>query len=131
MTDCVAQYKNDLKKHLRCCGGTQTRLLKKFDQSLSAFLEESPPQNKEELCAAFGPPKDMAELLMAEITPEEVTRYRRSILIKRITVGILAALFLTFTVYIYFCKNIPNEMKGEVIIIDEVPSPTTETDQVG
>ena len=129
MTNALTQYKKELKKHLRCCGRTKARLLERFDRTLSPFLKECSTPSKEALYAAFGPPVGMAGLLMSEITQEEADHCRRQTWTKRITAGILAALFLAFTAYIYFYKEIPSIDDDEVIIIHEVPDPTSQIEQ--
>ena len=129
MTNALTQYKKEMKKHLRCCGSAKTRLMERFDHSLAPFLEECDDPSMGSLHAAFGPPESMAGLLMSELTSEEAARYRRQVWFKRITAGILAALVLAFTVYIYFFKEIPSIDSDEVIIIDQTSDPTAQTNQ--
>ena len=105
MTECITQYKKALKKNLRCSGSVQERLMAKFDATLTAFLEDTPDPGKDEVYAAFGPPKEMAELLMTEVTPEEAALYRRRNTFLRATAGILAGVFLAGAIYIYFFKE--------------------------
>lgn len=116
MTNALTQYKKELTKHLRCCGRTKTRLLERFDRTLSPFLEECDVPSMETLYTAFGPPDGMAALLMSEITSEEAAHYRRMTWAKPITAGILAALLFAFTIYVYFEKQKPFEIKDETII---------------
>lgn len=116
MTNALTQYKKEIKKHLRCCGSTKTRLMERFDHSLAPFLEECDDPSMGSLHAAFGPPESMAGLLMSELTSEEAARYRRQVWCKRITAGILAVLLVAFTLYVYFEKQHPLEVKNEVII---------------
>ena len=98
MTDALTQYKAEIYKNLRCCGSTKVRLMQRFDHTLSPFLEEVDAPDKETIYAAFGPPESMAGLLMSELTMEEALRYRKQALAKRIIGGILAALFMAFTI---------------------------------
>lgn len=126
MTECVTQYKKALKKNLRCSGSVRERLLAKFDSSLTAFLEDTPAPDKNTVYTAFGPPKEMADLLMAEVTPEEAAQYRRKSIITRIAAGVLAGIFFFGAVYIYFVKDQDVVVDNEVIIIDEEPVNSTE-----
>lgn len=116
MTNALTQYKKELTKHLRCCGRTKTRLLVRFDRTLSPFLEECDVPSMETLYTAFGPPDGMAALLMSEITSEEAAHYRRMTWAKRITAGILAALLFAFTIYVYFEKQSPLEVNNQIIV---------------
>lgn len=77
MANCISRYKKALKKNLHCTRNTQKQLLKKFESTWSTFLEDNPTPSMDELCTAFGSPKEMASVLMEEVTPEEIVRYRR------------------------------------------------------
>lgn len=77
MANCISKYKKALKKNLHCTRNTQKQLLKKFEITWSTFLEDNPAPSMDELCTAFGSPKEMASVLMEEVTPEEIARYRR------------------------------------------------------
>lgn len=101
----VNQYKKALKKHLHCSGPVRDRLIKGFDASMTAFLEDIPSPGHEEVYAAFGSPKEMAELLMTEVTTEEAALYRRQNTLLRTVAGVLASVLLAGTIYIYFFKE--------------------------
>lgn len=113
MTDTVLQYERLLKKQLRCTTAVRKRLLEKFRGALLVFLEETPEPSLNQLREAFGPPQEMAQILMAEVSPEEMVEYRRNRRIRRIAAGVMAAAFLLFTMYVYFEKQKP------ITIIDE------------
>lgn len=123
MIDCVAHYKKELKKNLRCSGKVKEQLLSKFSLSLSTFLEDTPNPTMDELCTAFGSPKEMALVLMEEVTPEETARYRRNTIFVRAIAGGLAGVILFFAVAIsiqlYLYKSSPIIYDDE-IIVDEV-----------
>lgn len=116
MTNALTKYKKEMQKHLRCCGSAKTRLMERFDHSLAPFLEGCDDPSMGSLHAAFGPPESMAGLLMSELTSEEAARYRRQVRCKRITAGILAVLLVAFTLYVFFEKQHPLEVKNETII---------------
>lgn len=105
MVNAVAQYRRALKKKLRCNGKAKKRLLNGFNQTLSAYLDEHSDPSAEELSAAFGPPMEIATVLMAELTPQEQTQYRRSILIRKLFLAAFAIVFLVLTIYIWFFKT--------------------------
>ena len=114
MTDTVLQYEKLLKKQLRCTTAVRKRLLEKFRGALLVFLEETPEPSLNQLHEAFGPPEEMAQVLMTEVSPEEKTEYRRNRRIWRIAASIIAVVVILFTMYVYFEKQKP------LITTDEV-----------
>ncbi|MBR7122687.1 MAG: hypothetical protein IKC95_04460 [Oscillospiraceae bacterium] len=113
MTDTGLQYEKLLKKRLRCTTAVRKRLLEKFRGALLVFLEETPEPNLNQLREAFGPPEEMAQVLMTEVPPEEMAKYRRNRRIRRIAAGAIAVVFVLFTMYVYFEKQKP------LVMIDE------------
>lgn len=106
MVNAVAQYRRALKKKLRCNGKAKKRLLNGFNQTLSAYLEEHSNSSAEELSAAFGPPREMAEVLMTQISNQEYAIYRRKTLCLRILTSILIVVVVFFTLYVWFYKSV-------------------------
>lgn len=106
MTD-LSEYKNKLKKKLRCCRATKKILLEQFSASLSVYLEEHPTPTAEALHTAFGPPEEMALVLMEAVSETEKSKYRSRMILKHIIAGVLVALFLAFTAYVYMIKQQP------------------------
>ncbi len=107
MTDTVLQYEKLLKKQLRCTTAVRKRLLEKFRGALLVFLEETPEPSLNQLHEAFGPPEEMAQVLMAEVSPEDMAEYRRNRRIRRIAAGVIAVVFVLLTMYVYFEKQKP------------------------
>ena len=105
MVNAAAQYRRALKKKLRCNIKAKKRLLDGFNRVLTAYLEEHSNPTIDDLTIAFGPPKAMAEVLMAELTPKEHTQYRKTVLLQKILLAALAVLLLVLTVYIWFYKT--------------------------
>lgn len=100
MANCISKYKKALKKNLRCTRNTQKQLLKKFEITWSTFLEDNPTPSMDDLCAAFGSPKEMASVLMDEVTPEETARYRRRMIFLWGILGCVLALVLVWGILI-------------------------------
>lgn len=107
MTDTVLQYEKLLKKQLRCTTAVRKRLLEKFRGALLVFLEETPEPSMNQLREAFGPPEEMAQVLMTEVSPEEKAEYCRNRRIQCIAAGVIAVVFVLFTMYVYFEKQKP------------------------
>ena len=106
MINAAAHYRRVLKKELRCGGKAKKRLLNGFDQILNAYLEEHNNTTVDELTFAFGPPKEMAAVLMSEITAPERVMHRRKRLCIKIATGFLIAFGVFFTLYIWLFKNV-------------------------
>lgn len=129
MVDQVARYRKALKQDLRCSRKVKKRLLEKFSLSLSAFLEDVPSPGMDQLYAAFGPPNEMVDVLLAEVTPKEAAQYHRKNIILRIFAGILTAVLLAGATYVYFLKEqavvhddhvrIVIKTEGEPMTVDE------------
>lgn len=126
MTNYVNQYKKALKKNLRCSSNVKERLIDKFNRSLSTFLDDKPTPGMNEICDAFGSPKDMALVLMEEVTPEEIALYQRRKIITRIILGAVTVIFLAFVINVaidvYKFNSTPFSSEDEIIIEDEEQS---------
>lgn len=114
------RYQRKLRKQLPCGPSRKKELLSKFETTLSPFLEDCPCPNYEQLTAAFGPPEEMASVLM-EAVPEKEKRHFR--LWQRIQKGLFILLFilvLLFGFYAYYLKEwTVIEVRDEVF-----PTPT-------
>lgn len=124
MVNAVAQYRRALKKKLRCSSKAKKRLLTGFVQTLTAYLEENSNPSMEELSAAFGPPREMAEVLMTQISNQEYAIYRRKTLCLRILTSILIVVVVLFTLYVWFYKSVGLTSTND---LDQVPIDWSET----
>lgn len=107
MTYGAGQYRKELKRALRCGRAARRRLLARWDSSLAGFLEEHSAPAFEEITAAFGPPEEMAQALMAELTAADIRSYRLQRRILQILAGLCAAAFLLFVGYVFVEKQKP------------------------
>lgn len=105
MVNAAAQYRELLKKELRCGQNVKNRLLAVFDRHLDTYLEDHAEPSLDELVSAFGPPEGMAEILMEEVTSKERKQYERTNILKTILGIILAVALLFASVYIWFYKE--------------------------
>lgn len=123
MANCISKYKRALKTNLRCTRNTQKQLLKKFEITLSTFLEDNPSPSLDELCTAFGAPKEMASVLMEEVTPEEIARFRKNTIIVRsvagVLIGVILFLAVAISIQLYLYQEKPVIYDDE-IIVDEI-----------
>ena len=119
------RYEQALKKQLRCTHTTRKHLLRQFHGFLIAFLEDHPSPTEADLRDAFGPPEDMAKVLVENINKAEIAQFDRQQKWKRIMVTILVALLLVLMVYIFFWKEKP------VVGVSEIIEGTTVTSDKG
>lgn len=129
MVNAAAQYRRALEKKLRCGSETKKRLLDGFDQTLAVYLEERGEPTMDDLTAAFGPPEEMAEILMTEVTPQELAQYRRYSLFTQLLASILTVILVLSTVYIWFYKTNGLTVVNNGSIIDRTTEPTSSIEQ--
>ena len=106
MVNAVTRYRRALKKQLRCTKEVRSRILADFDNTLDAYLEEHTEPTIGDLSAAFGPPEEMASILMAQTSPQEQAHYRKKTIVIRALAYIVAGIFVLFTIYIWFVKEV-------------------------
>ena len=99
------RYRHALIKHLHCISSTRRILIKQFDASLSSFLEEHPSPSYHQLVSAFGPPENMATVIMEAVPSTEQTQYQNHRHFIQIISIILTVLIIFFSAYTYFCKT--------------------------
>ena len=105
--NCFTRYKAELRQHLKCSRTTKNRLMENFRNMLQCFLEENESADHAALVAAFGTPSEMAATLMAEIPPEEKTRYETRSRRRSLNMIIAIILTLLICVYVFFVKQKP------------------------
>lgn len=120
----ASRYIKALKKELRCTGSTKKRLLQQFHSSLSAYLEEHPSPTGTDLQDAFGPPNEMAGVLMEHVSEEDRRKYHHSQTIKRIFAVILVVLFFAYVTFVLFWKQKP------IVVVDKLTHETTATEKL-
>ena len=101
----ILRYRRSLKKQLRCGPLARKKLLDRFGGSLAPFLEENPAPGYEQLVSAFGPPEEMATILMESVSAKEQARYQTGRKLIQILAVLVAVLFLAFVLYVFFVKE--------------------------
>ena len=117
----IVRYQQQLKKHMPCGFRTRNGLLTQFRGSLSTFLEDIPEPTYEQLTDAFGPPEEMAKILMESVSPKERKTYQSGKCAIKIISFVMAALFVWFSLYVFFKKQF------SVVIVYDEAFPTNET----
>ena len=128
IVNAAAQYRRALEKKLRCSQDVKKRLLESFDSTLNSYCEDHPNTAKDDFLAAFGPPEEMATILMAEVTPQEQTQFKLTSLLRRILAVFLVVALLAFTIYIWFYKDTGLTSYNGAGIIDESANSSSNSD---
>lgn len=98
------RYMREIRRHLRCSRKTRIRLLNRFTTYQRDAIDDAP--DYDQMVTMFGPPKEMARILMEEVTNEEQTAYEQSNLVKKIATILVAVAFVLSSLYIMFWKEI-------------------------
>lgn len=121
----IARYRRELRKQLPCLPHRKKQMLDKFESALLSFLEDCPNPVYAQLKAAFGPPEEMALVLM-EAVPEKEKRH--FVLWQRVGRDLLILLFiltLVFCFYVYYL----NELTIITVYDDVYPLTSTITQE--
>lgn len=125
MTD---RYQKELGRFLRCTSKTKKQLLSKFRTYQIKSLDDCATNDYDQMVSYFGPPEEMAQILMQEVEPDEHKRFHRSRTIAKSTLAVIAVLWLLLTIHIYHLKSIPVIENG-ITYIDSSENYTIETEE--
>ena len=105
MNKSILCYRRALKKALYCSRAKRQELLEQFKISISYFLEDCPEPTYEQLIDAFGPPEEMACILMEKVSAEEKERCRKRRSVLKALAIFLVVMVVLYTVYVHFYKE--------------------------
>ena len=97
------RYVRELRIHLLCSFKVKKRLLEHFSVYRQNLLDE--PLDYDQMVAMFGPPEEMARVLMDEVQVAEQVRYRRNKRALNIVAAVLLAGIMMLSVYAIFIKE--------------------------
>ena len=97
------RYLRELRSHLLCSFKVKTRLLGHFSAYRQNLLDK--PLDYDQMVAMFGPPEEMARVLMDEVQVAEQVRYCRNKRAMNIVVAALLAGIMMLSVYAIFIKE--------------------------
>ena len=120
----AALYEKAMRKQLHCTGNAKKHLLQRFHSALTTYLEDHPSPTASDLQTAFGPPEEMAKVLMESVSEAEIARFYQQRKWKRIIAAIIATLLLTLILYIAFWKEKPITSNDSIVIEPIITSPT-------
>lgn len=92
MNDALEQYLREVKRLLPCSAEEKKRCLEELRADIAAFLEHTPGASAEDVYAAFGTPKAIAESFMANTDPEQLSH--RMSAKRKLVIGIISILAL-------------------------------------
>lgn len=127
----MTQYRVAVRSNLHCGANTKNRLLAKLDRLLDAYAEEHDEASAEALIAAFGTPEEMANILMHDVTPGEMEQYRRQSVVNKSILSVLLAVFIAFTIWLYFFKEVGLTSYANVEIVDRTTESTINIEHGG
>ena len=114
MISCASKYRKIVRKNLRCLGNTRKEILKRFDNSLSAFLEDNPNATEEDLFVAFGPALEMSDVLMESVPQAEIENYHKQKKTKKIIRTLIVIVCIILIIWLFLWMQKP------IVIVDEV-----------
>lgn len=101
----IVRYQLKLRKHLSCNPNKKKQLLSTFESSLTPFLEDCPTPSYEQIEAAFGPPEEMASVLMETVPEKEKRLFQLWQNVRKCIFILLFILAIVFGVYAYCLKE--------------------------
>ena len=101
----VARYRRILKRNLRCCRAKRKELMEQFDCVLDTFLEECPMPEYIQLLEAFGPPEEMASIMIGYVSEDEEKNYERVKSLWKYLKIALIVLLAAISLYIFLVKE--------------------------
>lgn len=125
MTD---RYQKELGRFLRCTSKTKKQLLSKFRTYQIESLDDCATNDYDQMVLYFGPPEEMAQILMQEVEPDEHKRFQRNKTIMKSILAVIVVLWLVLTIHIYHLKSIPVIENG-ITYIDSSENYTIETEE--
>ena len=101
----IARYRWLLKRNLHCGIRKRRELLKQFNYALSDFMDEYSVPTYSQLSDAFGPPEEMACVLMENVSAEEREQYRIRQIVLKVLTAFVVILFALASMYVFFLKQ--------------------------
>lgn len=125
MMNDLSKYTKAVKPLLACGRKTRQQLLQQFHASVKAAWDGDGIPSMDFLVESFGPPEEMAAVLMESVPEEEITRcHKRRKFKKAIAVVFLFAFFI-FSIYVFFLMQHPIQVVDQIVINPEVTDTAT------
>lgn len=116
------RYLRELRCQLRCSRKVKNRLLEQFTAYQQRAIDEA--LDYDQMVTLFGPPEEMAQTLMVEITRKEQDTFIRNKLIQKIVAIFMVVSFVCFSLYILFVKEITTiEVDSYTHVYEEYRTP--------
>ena len=108
-------YIRAVKKHLTCSAKTRRKLINQLNKTMSDFLEENPDATLEMLYSGFGTPSQMVAMMIQDLPSSEILVHQNQRRIVRVLTALILALVFTFSIYVFFWKEVPIQEYIEVV----------------
>ena len=96
------RYLWQLRSQLSCPIWVRRRLLASFLPTMELYLQENPKPSRAELLDNFGPPAQMARVMLEHVYKSERQQYHKNRLILRCAMSAIAVMLVTCCIYVMF-----------------------------
>lgn len=106
MNEWVRQFVRAVRAGLPVRGRSERRFLKELRAQLEDAFAHRPPASVEEVSAQIGTPEEVVDSYLFQLDPDDLARrIRRAKWWKRLAVGVIAVLMITFCICVYIVQN--------------------------
>lgn len=118
--DSWKQYKKAVRAALQCSRKQKDQLLKQLEEFKQSDIPDSEGKSFEQYIMDFGPPEEMANSLMENISKEELVQFQKGNQRLRFILCILIAAVIVGTIYIWFEKSNPVVVHDQITVGEEI-----------
>lgn len=106
MNEWVRQFVRAVRAGLPVRGRPERRFLRELRVQLEDAFAHRPPASVEEVSAQIGTPEEVVDSYLFQLDPDDLARrIRRAKWWKRLAVGVIAVLMITFCICVYIVQN--------------------------
>lgn len=106
MNEWVRQFVRAVRAGLPVRGRSERRFLRELRAQLEDAFAHRPPASVEEVSAQIGTPEEVVDSYLFQLDPDDLARrIRRAKWWKRLAVGVIAVLMITFCICVYIVQN--------------------------
>ena len=106
MNEWVRQFVRAVRAGLPVRGRSERRFLRELRSQLEDAFAHRPPASVEEVSAQIGTPEEVVDSYLFQLAPDDLARrIRRAKWWKRLAVGVIAVLMITFCICVYIVQN--------------------------
>ena len=114
----IKKYLKKVRADIPCGFRKKKQLMHAFLTSLEQYLHDNPDATDQDIVDAFGPPKEMAEMLSEKISESEARQYRRRKKVVFTASILLICLLLAWIIFLLYDLSVPVNIVQTTIIHD-------------